>query len=256
MNKIYLVTKIIIDAYNSQIPNQNEHVSSWLIHKLKHSFGVCHEIMDILYGEKDIYNFLTPEERENIELSAILHDLGRLYQHADGRILQNTEFNHGSYAVDLLKTNPNFNNPIILFAIEEHNKFAIDYNNPYYTNLSEHDKKVADITAKLLRDADKLENIKQFTLEGYNSLMKKFEDGPMSDTVKRCILEKSCVRNINITKAVDNLVVGLVWIFDINYETTKKQIIDLGYIEKGIAEAKKHGATEDDLKLLNKYLRF
>ncbi len=133
MNKIYLATKMIGDAYSAQVVNQNEGITAWLAHKLKHSFGVSLEIMNILYGEKEICDSLTKDEKELVELSGILHDLGRFYQHKDGLHLSNSEFNHGEYAVKLLKDNPNFNNPIILFAIQEHNQIAIRYDNPYYT---------------------------------------------------------------------------------------------------------------------------
>ena len=255
MNRIYLATKMIGDAYAKQIIGQNEDITKWLVHKLKHSFGVAHDIMDILYGEKDIYNFLTNAERENVELSAILHDVGRFYQHKDGRHLSNSEFDHGDYAVSLLKDIPEFNNPIILFAIQEHNKLKINYDNPYHVNLSEHDKKVADITAKLLRDADKLENIKQFTFEEYPKLTYEIVKEPMSDYARSCILNDSQVSNQVTKNTVDRIVGLLSWVFDIYYETTKKQIRDLHYIENGIIEVKNYGATDDDCKILKEHLR-
>ncbi len=255
MNRIYLATKMIGDAYAKQIVGQNEDIIAWHVHKLKHSFGVAHDIMDILYGEKEIYNFLTKEEKENVELSAILHDLGRFYQHKDGRHLSNSEFDHGDFCVELLKSIPEFNNPIILFAIQEHNKIAIRYDNPYYTNLSEHDKKVADITAKLLRDADKLENIKQFTFEEYPKLTYKIVKEPMSDYVRKCLENCEQVSNQITKNTVDRIVGFLTWIFDVNYETTKKQIRDVHYIENGIIEAKNYGATDEDCEILKKYLK-
>ena len=255
MNKIYMASKIIGDAYAKQSVGQNEGIMSWLAHKLKHTFGVAHDIMDILYNEKEIYDFLTPEEREYVELSAILHDLGRFYQHKDGRHLSNSEFNHGQYAVDLLKDNPDFNNPIILFAIGEHNKMEISYDNPYYTNLSEHDKKVAEITAKLLRDADKLENIKQFTFEGYPKLTYEIKIEPMSDYVKNCVITHAPVSNQITKNTVDRIVGLLSWVSDINYKTTRQKIRDLHYIENGIAEVKKYGATDDDCKILIENLK-
>lgn len=255
MNKIYLASKMIGDAYSDQIINQNDNITSWLAHKLKHTFGVAHDIMDILYNEKELFNFLTPQEKELVELSAILHDLGRFYQHRDGRHLTNKEFDHGAYAVKVLKDNPNFNNPILLFAIEEHNQIAIRYDNPYFTNLSEHDKKVADITAKLLRDADKLENIKQFTFEGYPKLTYDILNEPMSDYVRDCILHDSQVSNLITKNTVDRIAGCLTWVFDIYYETTRSQVRALNYIEHGIAVAKKYGATDDDCKILSEHIK-
>lgn len=255
MNKIYLATKMIGDAYSAQVVNQNEGITAWLAHKLKHSFGVSLEIMNILYGEKEICDSLTKDEKELVELSGILHDLGRFYQHKDGRHLSNSEFDHGEYAVKLLKDNPNFNNPIILFAIQEHNQIAIRYDNPYYTELSDHDKKVADITAKLLRDADKLENIKQFIYEGHPKLTYEITHEPMSEYVKNCVINNFQISNKIIKNTVDRIVGLLSWVHDINYETTKIQVRNLHYIEAGINEAITYGATAEDCELLRKYLK-
>ncbi len=256
MNKIYLATKLIGDAYASQIVNQNEDVSLWIIHKLKHTFGVVHDINSILFNEKELWNFLSPDERSIIEISAILHDLGRFYQHRDGRRLSNEEFDHGLEAVKILKNIPEFNNPIILFAIEEHNKFAIDYNNPYYQQLNEHDKKVAEIAAKLVRDADKLENIKDFTYHGLPERLFKFRSfEPLSENVKQAVKNKKTVLRSDMKTSSDRVVDFLAWIYDINYQFTKDTVKNLGFIEKGLEAAKFFGATDEDCELLKKYVR-
>ncbi|MCR5506458.1 MAG: HD domain-containing protein [bacterium] len=256
MNKIYLATQIIGDTYSQQVIGQNADITVWLVHKLKHTFGVAHDIMDILYKEKDIYNFLTDEERELVELSALFHDLGRFYQHKDGRHLSNSEFDHGQYAVDLLKEDSNFNNPIILFAIGEHNKFAINYDNPYYQQLSEHDKRVAEITAKLLRDADKLENIKDVIYHGIPRLIHKFPSlEPLSENVKLAVKNKKSVLRSDMKTSSDRVVDYLAWVYDINYQSTKDSVKNLNFIETGIKFAKLLGATDEDCELLKEYIR-
>lgn len=256
MNKIYLATKLIGDAYATQIQNQTEEVQAWLVHKLKHTFCVAHDIMDILFNEKELWNTLTPNERELVELSAILHDLGRFYQHRDGHKLSSTEFDHGVEAVKLLRDNPDFNNPMLLFAIEEHNRFKIRYDNPYYVGLSEHDKFVADQMAKLLRDADKLENIKDFVYHGVPKLYKFPTKEPLSEKVKEAITKNEQVLRANMKTSSDRVVDFLAWVYDINFKRTKDIIFDLGFIEKGIEEAGASGATAEDCELLRKYLRF
>ena len=256
MNKIYLATKLIGDTYSKQIVDQNEEVSLWLLHKLKHTFGVVHDIMNIFYEEKDLYNFLTDEEREIVELSAILHDLGRFYQHKDGRHLLNDEFDHGLEAVKILKDIPEFNNPILLFAIGEHNRFAISYDNPYYQQLNEHDKKVADIVAKLLRDADKLENIRDFIYHGVPKRLYKFTSlEPLSENVKLAVKNKKSVLRSDMKTSSDRVADYLAWIYDINYQTTKSIVKNLGFIDSGIKFAKLSGATDEDCELLKEYVR-
>ncbi len=256
MNKIYLATKLIGDTYSKQIVNQNEEISLWLLHKLKHTFGVAHEIKNILFEEKNLWDFLSYDERELVEVSAILHDLGRFYQHRDGCHLLNDEFDHGLEAVKILKDMSDFNNPILLFAIGEHNKFAIGYENPYYQQLNEHDKKVADIVAKLLRDADKLENIRDVIYHGVPQRLYKFTSlEPFSENVKLAIKNKQSVLREDMKTSSDRVADYLAWIYDINYQTTKDIVKGLGFIEKGIEIAKLSGASDEDCELLKEYVR-
>lgn len=255
MNNIYKATKLIGDTYAKQIIGENEYIQSWLIHKLKHTFSVSSNIMDLLFQEKEIYESFTDSERELVELSAILHDIGRFYQHSKGRHLENSEFDHGKFAVELLKNNPDFNNPILLFAIEEHNQFSINFENLYYRNLSKHDKKVAEITAKLLRDADKLENIKNFVYNGISALHFNIPDSPLSDEIKGELIAKRQISHELVKSKIDRIVNGLSWIFDIYFESTKEQIRNLKYIEFGINEVKKYGASDEDCKFLKEYLK-
>ena len=257
MNKIYLATKLIGDTYSKQIIDQNEDITLWLVHKLKHTFGVAHDIKNILFTENDLLNFLSDEEKELVELSAILHDLGRFYQHRDGQRLSNEEFDHGTEAVKILKDINEFNNPILLFAVEEHNKLSIRYDNPYYLQLNEHDKKVADIVAKLLRDADKLENIKDVVYHGVSRHLYKFPKlEPLSEKVKSAIKNKKSILYADLKTSSDRVADFLAWIYDVNYETTKNIIKDLNFIEKGIEVAKLSGASEEDCQLLREYIRF
>ena len=185
LSKMYKASKLICDTYGEQIKNASDQVQIWIIHKVKHTFQVSHEIMNILYHEKSIYDSFTEADRELTEVAAILHDLGRFYQHNKGqKILSSIEFDHGAAAVSLLKNNPDFNNPLLLFAIAEHNHRMIDYTNPLYANLSDSDKKKAEIIAKLLRDADKLDNIRHTIYTGYHYLDNNYPKGPLSAGIK------------------------------------------------------------------------
>lgn len=255
MNNIYKATQLIGDTYAKQMIGENEYIQSWHVHKLKHTFAVASNIMDLLFSEKEIFESFSASEIELTELSAILHDIGRFYQHRDGRHLENSEFDHGKFAVELLKDNPDFNNPILLFAIEEHNQFAINFENPYYKNLSEHDKKVAEIIAKLLRDADKLENIKHFIYYGLSELHFNVPSIPLSDKVKEGIASRKQINSKFTNGKADKIANSLSWIYDIYFESTKEQIRNLKYIDFGIKEAKKYGATDEDCELLRKNLK-
>lgn len=251
--KIYKATALLSNTYATQIQGQSNIVSNWLIHKIKHSFCVAHDIMDIFFAEQGLFNSFSESEREMVEVAGILHDLGRFYQHRDGRILENSEFHHGKEAVKLLRDNPDFNNPILLFAIEEHCNFSVNYNNPLFTKLSTHDKHIAEAIAQLLRDADKLENIKDFTYNG----MAHFHNvinGPISKDAHKYILEKQTLARSVIKTTSDRILCGLSWVNDIYFESTRKQIRAIKYLERGIEMMHKFGATDEDCKFVRENL--
>ena len=224
MNNIYKATQLIGDTYAKQMIGENEYIQSWHVHKLKHTFAVASNIMDLLFSEKEIFESFSASE---IELALS----------------------------DEVKNNPDFNNPILLFAIEEHNQFAINFENPYYKNLSDHDKKVAEIIAKLLRDADKLENIKHFIYYGISELHFNTPNTPLSDKVKEAITSGKQINSKFTNGKADKIVNSLSWVYDIYFESTKEQIRNLKYIDFGIKEAKKYGATDEDCELLRKNLK-
>ena len=252
MQQIYNATKIIADAYASQMINASDEVATWAIHKLKHSFGVAHDIMDILYHEKDIFNSFSLEQRKLTEIAAILHDLGRFYQHRDGHHISNSEYDHGVEAAKLLEKIPEFNNPILLFAIAEHNHFSINYQNPYYLQLSNDDKKLAELIAKLLRDADKLENIRRLIYHHNNQIGTR-QQGKLSTKVKEDILSCKCVEHQNISTAIDLMAANISWINDIYFASTLRIIDELGFVPLCLQLAQEQKADDEDIDFLQKH---
>lgn len=260
MNKIYQASKLICEAYEKQRQGVNESVDAWLAHKIKHTFQVCSEIMNIFYHEEKIYHKFSEEEKELVELSAILHDLGRFYQHNKTEILSSNEFEHGAVAVNLLKKNPLFNNPILLFAIGEHNHYQIDYENPYYLQLSNKDKTTADIIAKLLRDADKLDNIKQMVYNNAYYTGEKTVPECLSEDIKVFLRQHKAISYINGKIQYDNYTAAekfighLSWINDIYFDYTKAIIRELKYVEFGLTKLKEWGVSDIDIAFLKEYL--
>ena len=256
MQDIYLASQLICDTYEEQVKNANEKIQPFLIHKVKHTFQVAHEIMDIMFHEKEVYNSFTPQDKKIAELSAVLHDLGRFYQHYKGqRLLPSTEFNHGLVAAHLLKNNPKFNDPVLLFAIIEHNDHHINYENPYYLNLSEKDKKKAEIIAKLLRDADKLDNIRCTVYDGHHYFGDGYIDGPLSEEIKEDIKNHRQTSLENRRTSVDYIAYYLAWINDIYFDYTKKVVKELGFIDCLIDQIKNEThAPAEDIAFLQKYL--
>ena len=257
LNKIYEATKLIGNAYSSQYAKfkTKEDCEKYFLHKLKHTFAVAHTIIDIMIREDSIQPYLTTEVKEFIELSAILHDLARFYQcDENGNFIPNYIFHHGAKAVDILKANPLFNNPILLFAISSHDLISIDYNLEYYTSLSDKDKKIADIVAKILRDADKLENMENFILHGIPVF--HHPNGSLTDIVMQSIIKKEFIDNKNLKTISDHIAIVISWVNDIYFDATKETIKKMNYVKILLNEFVKYGATADDVKLVKEMVNY
>lgn len=255
MKKIYIATKMIGEAYAEFIKDASPEVEQWLTHKLRHTFGVAHEIMNIFYDEKNVYEMFAPDERELVEMTGILHDLARFYQHKNGKIIPSSEFDHGKAAVNLIKDNPQVSDQKMLFAIHEHNKFAIDYHNPLYCQLEETEKKKAEVLAKLLRDADKLENIRFFSYYGVERLA-VMPQGNLSEAIKQNIKNHQTVDYKNVKTAADSLAVSLSWINDIYFVSTMECLRKLHFIENCLDLIGQRGASAEDIDFLHKNMTY
>ena len=257
LTKIYEASKLIGDAYAEQTKKMAnaEEANRYFIHKLNHTFAVYSVILDIMIREKTIAPYLTEEVRELISLSAILHDIGRFYQFDEnGNHIPNNIFHHAQKSVDIIKTNPRFNNPMLLFAIQSHDLIEIDYTSEYYTNLSDKDKKIADIMAKLLRDADKFENMRNYVLNGSPSLVKGTV-GPLSDDIKTFIKNKQSANRDFVKTAADTVASCMLWVNNIYFDETRKMINDINYIETLINIFIKCGASNDDVALVREMVK-
>lgn len=257
LDKIYEATKLICNAYSSQYAKfkTKEDCEKYFLHKLKHTFAVAHTIIDIMIREDSIQPYLTTEVKELIELSAILHDLARFYQcDENGNFIPNYIFHHGAKAVDILKANPLFNNPILLFAISSHDLISIDYNSEYYTSLFDKDKKIADIVAKILRDADKLENMENFILHGIPVF--HHPNGSLTDIVRQSIIKKEFIDNKNLKTISDHIAIVISWVNNIYFDATKETIKKMNYVKILLNEFVKYGATAEDVKLVKEMVNY
>ncbi|MBD5398878.1 HD domain-containing protein [bacterium] len=249
---IYNAAGLIGTTYSGQMAKfqQFDTVRRFFNHKLKHTFGVSSLILDIMLSEKSIASYITDDVKKMVDISAILHDIGRFYQFDEnGEFIPNHIFHHGQKSVDLIKDMPEFNNPMILFAIISHDNIAIDYTSEYYTNLSDNDKKIADIMAKLLRDADKLENMRNFVVNGAPKY-KILKTEPLSEDVKHFIRNKTLVDRRFVKTSADMIADLILWVNDINFNATKDIIKRINYLEVSINEFSKCGASKEDVELV------
>lgn len=247
-----------LEKYNEQLKKfpSTEELRRYFNHKVKHTFAVSNTILDIMFNEKSIDEEYKIKNKQIIELAGLLHDISRFYQFDEkGKFIPNEIFRHGMKSVKIMEESGIIRNNILFFAISVHDLIAIDYENEIYKNLSSQEKKEADILAKLLRDADKFENMQNFIVNGYN-FFGKFEYGSLSAMTKNSIENQGIVDRKYIKTSSDVIADVIFWLNDIYYEATKTKIKQISYLEEMLNQLKAQGGTPEDITFIKKYVDF
>ena len=211
--------------YTNGYNQENERVSL----KINHTYGVIN-------ASEYIAKKLNLDE-ENIELAkiiALLHDIGRFEQ---ARVYNNFEdyntFDHAQIGVDIL-FNGNFirkfikeekYDSIIYKAILNHNKYKID------ENLNE----IEELHAKILRDADKLDNFRVKQVQSLKLLCNVEKEDEIGQTIiteklyNDFINHRTIISSERITP-MDFWISYIAFIFDINFIPSFEYIKEKNYI--------------------------
>lgn len=237
MYSLTKATQIFLQHYNIWSKNVSEEVLKYNSHKVRHSIWVLEvwrNILTKMKEKKNIYNSdykniynsdyenITLELRNKAEIIFYLHDLWRFYQNDKVNVLSAKEFDHWTFWYKLAKQYFEDN---ICLAIKYHDKYDINwlYEEESYKIMSEEDKKETVFLAKVIRDADKLQNMiyMVFDIESMSRLCTK----NIWDITENAINEFRnwvCVNRNNIKSNGDHLLSMMAWIFDINFEETKE----------------------------------
>ncbi len=227
-------TEILLKHYNDGTNSTKiESIRSYNNHKIRHSIGVLDYWRLILLNIDNI----SSEYKKESELCFILHDLWRFYQNDWKKVLANNIFEHGDAWYNIAKKEWYLED--ICLSIKYHNKKSIDllYKEKWYINSSLEGKEKIEFLVNITRDADKLENmiysiyniehillLNNYTLDKFNySITKELLDS---------ILMKELVDKKYVKTDIDKILILLSWIFDINFNATKKILIENNYLEK------------------------
>ena len=180
---------------------------------------------------------LNKEDYDLACLIALLHDIGRFEQLKEYDSYDDTlGMNHAEFGIKLLfeenyirkfVEEKDFDG-IIYKAIENHNKYKVDFND--FT-----DREI--MHAKIIRDADKLDN---FRVKEKESFVALFEEGMNEDKVgKQDITDKiyktfenhSLILSSDRVTYMDHWVSFIAFIFDMNYDASLEFIKDKNYID-------------------------
>ena len=241
-----------------------------ITHKFKHSVDVLH------IGEKILEN--TPELKtadtkfKTFAKKALLfHDVGR-FKEALNRYKKEKKHikiapsacDHGLIGYNLMKKNPAYNDIRILFSLCYHGKMMDRvFRSELYRKIknSPHKEDIIKILY-LVRDADKLSNLKNIKKEGhlkkdvfYRQLSSKAQNAPLSESVKEQFLAKKTILFSTVYSFSDRLLMVLSWIFDLNYEFTKETFVKNGYDKYLFSELKNYHHNKEDLKKIQTLIR-
>ncbi len=253
--------ELLSSSYEASLDNNalNEFAKNWLTHKYNHTINVANFMKDLIVNEPAISLSFDKRNTEVAMASALTHDVGRFLQIQNGEKIHDSQFNHADVSIDLIKgyiplaksyTKEDVNK--LVFAVSSHSDQEINYEKHNYTILNSEDKEKADQIAKLLRDADKLDNIKYFTLNknGPDLFLEGIPQGTISEGIKEQLEDNKTLSPSIIRTQSDAIVYGLSWIFDVNFNTSKNIIKEIGFVERGLHELDARGVAKADIENL------
>lgn len=218
-----------------------------------HTFNVFENITKIAQEKK--------LSRNSILLAgatALFHDVGRFSQYTKYKTFRdNISVNHGKLGAEILleknvlKSLPLNEQELIVNAVRFHNAFAVPVN-------QEPD---ALLLIKLIRDADKLDIFRVFT-EYFET---KEKDRPSavglglpdlpeySGEIISCLYEKKLATLSSLKSLNDFKLMQLSWIFDLNFKTSFRLLLERDYINKIAATLPKTDEIAKALQILKDF---
>lgn len=212
--------------YTEKFDLENERIKR----KQEHSLRVMEDSKKIGESLK-----LSKEKIELASLIGLVHDIGRFEQYnRNNTYLNEMLLDHANLGVKVLLENDYIKKyiddeqsiPIILKAIENHNKFKIE------DDLSKEEL----LFSKIIRDADKLDILYEAENIFWNTQREKenVENGKISIKIEQQFKVEKQVKKLGNERndTVDGLLILLSYIYDINFKETLEIIRKEDYVNK------------------------
>lgn len=178
---------------------------------------------------------LSEEDIHLAELIALLHDIGRFEEITFLKQFDSVKFDHASYGVKMLFEDNMIRNFIIDDSYDEIIKIAI--NNHSRLNIEDGLDERTLLHAKIIRDADKLDNFRVKKEEKIEAIFpgkvknkSDMENSTLSDKVYETVKSEKCVDIYNRVTVLDYWVCVLAFIFDLNFKGSYEFVQDNNYI--------------------------
>lgn len=179
---------------------------------------------------------LTQEDRELAEVIALLHDIGRFEQMRKYDSFEPATMNHAHFGVKLLfgSDNPRIRSFVASDQWDEIIREAIGRHSDYSVGYIE-DERIL-LHAKLIRDADKLDNCRVKLTYDMKLLlgMEAEEIGaqPVTDIVFQACMNHKSVRLADRITKMDYWVSYIAYFFDINFRETFQIIKENDFVNR------------------------
>lgn len=151
-------TQLLLQHYHNWSQGCNEEVLKYNSHKVRHSMWVLEVWRNLIVKLRENSN-IKDDTVLRAEIIFILHDIDRFYQNNKNLIISETDFDHWDHWFEIAK-NHDYDNKILLW-IKYHNKININwlYEDQLFNQMNDLDKQETLLLTKLIRDADKLQNM-------------------------------------------------------------------------------------------------
>lgn len=229
-------TDLLIKSEKLWNPKNIESIRKYNSHKVRHTIWVLEVWRNIIIKYKE-NNEISDDLVNKSEICFILHDVWRLYQNNTDRILSNEEFDHWDKSAE--KTDENWYSKSIVLAIKYHNKYSIDwiFEELDYVSMSNEEKEETLFLTKILRDADKLQNMiySVFDLKHLQSLdvyWEHLEKSDISEINLKSLIENKLINRINIKTIWDYVLSSLCFVFDLNFNESLDILKFYWYFDK------------------------
>ena len=179
---------------------------------------------------------MNEEQQELAKIIALLHDIGRFEQLKQYHSFDDRNVDHASIAIEYLFKQGHIRDYIeedqydtlISFAIKNHSAYEIEATN----------NKEIKRQAYLIRDADKLDNFRVKNSEKIETLfdisMEQFEQEKLSTLIYDQVLNSQLIKKEDRVTSMDMWVSYLAFIFDLNYQSSFRYLLETNYLEENI----------------------
>lgn len=225
---------------------KNDEEIFWIDWKDVHSRNVLKVGQDILDNDLALTDIKARFEEE-ILVSLLMHDIGRFYQHIDGKF--DCSLKHGALGAEVLEKEYKVDNPYIVLGMKYHDASYVKDGleaDEAYQSLDEDVKRDVFTIARLVQDADKLENYIAYKAKdnpGALFLRMDLEFSPVA--LEEFFSKKIVTRNADTNPTMfDAILCYLAWQYDLCFDKSKQIAFECGANEYLLGKMREFADTE------------